>query len=485
MNLVKNLTGAVVMLWGVTFLFACDSNDDIFLNDSVAVNERSDPGDETFVSSKQALETASIFFDTLLDSIATKSGVKEQKIIASIEAKKDSDNGTPLMYIINYEDGGFIIISATKNYYPVLAYSEKNSFVIHERMYGVLNWMEEMTEEIRESDTQDDKTLFKMHNMWKRYKKTEEDKTASDVKTKSSAEELTAFSRRVAELRNQYYDRGYRYYKLSDVLDKSLLPFAVSANLYAQAESLASPLEYTIVGIKNEDRFKTVGPLLTTNWHQGSPYNSLCPNSNRPAGCAAVAMAQIMNFYKQPQSLTYNGHTVNWNDMPNEAPYVVTVAHQVSNTHYFKLPLLIDVAFAWPHDIDDGFRAIGYSVSNKEHNDQDVGNELFIRQRPVMMLGFPGAVNPNGHYWVCDGADNSKHTIYYFAEYRLVSSGTNYEYDDIGGPSAENPALYEYGYAGYHCNWGWGNSYCDGWYASADSPKGNFNHYRENFYVHP
>ncbi|RGX77906.1 Spi family protease inhibitor, partial [Bacteroides stercorirosoris] len=32
----------------------------------------------------------------------------------------DKENNLPLMYIINYNKGGFIIISATKNYYPIL-----------------------------------------------------------------------------------------------------------------------------------------------------------------------------------------------------------------------------------------------------------------------------------------------------------------------------------------------------------------------------
>ena len=47
-------------------------------------------------------------------------------------------------------------------------------------------------------------------------------------------------------------------------------------------------------------------PLLTTKWHQGCLYNSLCPLiENQPCGhaevgCVAVAMGQIMNYWQFP-----------------------------------------------------------------------------------------------------------------------------------------------------------------------------------------
>lgn len=51
-----------------------------------------------------------------------------------------------------------------------------------------------------------------------------------------------------------------------------------------------------------------VAPLLQTEWGQQDPYNRLCPefyyNSGRKehcrAGCVAVSMAQVMNYYQYP-----------------------------------------------------------------------------------------------------------------------------------------------------------------------------------------
>ncbi|MBU0717378.1 MAG: C10 family peptidase [Planctomycetes bacterium] len=49
----------------------------------------------------------------------------------------------------------------------------------------------------------------------------------------------------------------------------------------------------------------TVGPLLTTLWHQYSPYNKFCPEGDGGqtlAGCVAAATAQVMNYHQWPVS---------------------------------------------------------------------------------------------------------------------------------------------------------------------------------------
>ena len=43
-----------------------------------------------------------------------------------------------------------------------------------------------------------------------------------------------------------------------------------------------------------------VEPLLKTKWKQRSPYNYFCPKGY-PAGCAAIAMAQVIRYYEWPK----------------------------------------------------------------------------------------------------------------------------------------------------------------------------------------
>jgi hypothetical protein len=59
-----------------------------------------------------------------------------------------------------------------------------------------------------------------------------------------------------------------------------------------------------------------INPLLTTSWHQNSPYNESCPmgdGGRTVVGCGATAMAQIMAYWKYPssgsgsRSYTWNG----------------------------------------------------------------------------------------------------------------------------------------------------------------------------------
>jgi hypothetical protein len=48
---------------------------------------------------------------------------------------------------------------------------------------------------------------------------------------------------------------------------------------------------------------ETVGPLLTTSWHQGYPYNLLCPMGDGGrcvVGCVATATAQILAYWNWP-----------------------------------------------------------------------------------------------------------------------------------------------------------------------------------------
>ena len=62
------------------------------------------------------------------------------------------------------------------------------------------------------------------------------------------------------------------------------------------------------VKIRNANLGQSVSPMLTTTWQQGSnngrsPYNRLCPKdggSTCLVGCAAVSLAQVMNYWKYP-----------------------------------------------------------------------------------------------------------------------------------------------------------------------------------------
>lgn len=54
----------------------------------------------------------------------------EDQEIKSVETIYLKDGTSPSMYLVKYHGGGFTIVSATEDYYPVLAYSKDNSIDI-------------------------------------------------------------------------------------------------------------------------------------------------------------------------------------------------------------------------------------------------------------------------------------------------------------------------------------------------------------------
>lgn len=127
--------GVLFLLTAVTI--AC--NKDLITNTEVQEKVFRESDDVTFVSTSKANKIARAFFGTLSNDPVTKSSIN----LVSTETIRDSSSeNNPLMYVINYADGGFVIISATKDYYPVLAYSDEGSFVLSEDMGSVAVWWE-------------------------------------------------------------------------------------------------------------------------------------------------------------------------------------------------------------------------------------------------------------------------------------------------------------------------------------------------------
>lgn len=76
----------------------------------------------------------------------TKSG-SEKELKDSSVIKSDNE---AMMYIFNYNDG-FTIIGASKEIYPILAYSETGSFTEGADIPGLSTWIDFTKEEIKNS----------------------------------------------------------------------------------------------------------------------------------------------------------------------------------------------------------------------------------------------------------------------------------------------------------------------------------------------
>ena len=432
---------------------------------------------QDFVSISQASEVASLFMAQNVQALdAETRGVPafdNSKNIESIKTVYGEDK-MPSMYVINYEGGGFVIVSATKNYYPILAYSETNSIDVEKaKQSGFSIWMDETNWAIKESDMQNAETLANMRSMWEAYEILPA--TISDA-TSDHYRDGTMFRERLGELYTLC--PGYSFGPLSSA--RSFLSQSDYESLVEKADLYGSPLEFTIVGYKSNNR--KVGPLMNTIWGQEGGYNALCPNEY-PAGCVAIAMAQIEKYHEWPRSFDWSSMA---NDRPTSASQsLIAMIGKAVNMDYGK-----DESGASLGDTKRGFEAMGYTVSKRDHDMWDVESEIFFRGRPVCMAGdrknFIG-ITWKGHVWVCDGAEEYGSSCSYFVEY-LVNRSTNPSYSSCGFPSYMGPATSSgSGRIYFHMNWGWSGT-GNGWFGGDNvnpTDDRNYQYGRENLYVSP
>lgn len=78
-----------------------------------------------------------------------------------------------------------------------------------------------------------------------------------------------------------------------------------------------------------------IAPMVTASWNQSTPFNDECPNG-AVAGCGAIAVAQILNYYKKPAhgfgratytlgndvvvDVDFDNQAIDWNHIRNSYP---------------------------------------------------------------------------------------------------------------------------------------------------------------------
>ena len=181
---------------------------------------------------------------------------------------------------------------------------------------------------------------------------------------------------------------------------------------------------------------KAVEPLLTTKWHQGCLYNSLCPEMSGPCGhaevgCVAVAMGQIMNYWKYP-TIGYGSHSYNnagntltadfgnteydWDHTPDSLSEASSEEEiEAVATLLFHCGVSVEMSYtpggsgAYSRDVVDALKDYFLYSKDLHREKKDDDNLLWLnklrncigQQRPVYYSG----TGNGGHAFVCDGYD--------------------------------------------------------------------------------
>lgn len=198
-----------------------------------------------------------------------------------------------------------------------------------------------------------------------------------------------------------------------------------------------------------------IGPLLTCQWNQDSPYNNLCPvylGMKSVTGCVATAMAQVMYYHKWPE--VCQGGTVNY----------------TSNMGgFYKKELSLDfdsVRFDWSNMLDS------YNNDATQENINAVAELMMTVGYSVRMMYSP-LVSASYSFYIGEGLNYyfnySDYIQTHLREYFTTQGWEDVVYNQLahglpvlyGGTTSKDEG-HQFVCDGYrkdgyfHINWGWG-----------------------------
>lgn len=325
-------------------MFSC-SKEDPLENSNINVQEN-------FVELAQVKEIANgIYFEAKTNSTTSK-GTTSKSTKRTIEAISEVKNeGKTSFYIINYIEGGFILLSADNRTQPILAYSENGKFEPNEDFYplGLKFWMKDAKKQITDIQNSNIEQSENEKQAWK------------------------------------------------------LVQFVIAnpnSSIFSK-EPVKECYEYT--------ETITVGPLLGTTWYQTGGFNDALTyincdgyNTQVVAGCVPIAMAQVMKYHQYPTSY-------NWSLMPSTYGTTTTAnfiadIHDAIGTVYPGQPSYAcgSTGVSTSADMGNVLKTqFNYSSAvSTDYNYSTVQSNLNYN-KPVILSGNDGG--PIGHMWVCDG----------------------------------------------------------------------------------
>lgn len=451
----KHLFFAAVALVGLT---ACTSEEEIFDSEKEAANENPDLSALCFTvqdtartvkSEARAMEIAGRF----LSGTEGKSRANTDAEVSTVY----QGNGNPAMYVVNYaNDGGFVIVSATKDTEPILAYSETGSFSLDSIEGSPAGmWLSDSKLYVEHSSTLPDSIKQRAAQQWERLTNTTVPVSKLQSRAWGDPEEAAA----VYQALEYYRSQGYEIYE-----NPQASVHVYSYNLNQALNNLSdqkdgdgySQREKSFLLIKTTYRQENVSPKTTTTWAQGYPYNCKLTQKHPKAqalGCVTVAVAQLMKYYAKP-----NGG-FQYDKMPDQlTAFSSGEGYEVLTDFLLTVGEKLNIDYANGNSNSSYKTGTNLLKSYGFSNAKYVDYADFFSVRDQIQRGPIGLraedKNGDGHVWVCDGYDHNT----WQTEYTLISY--NGDYMDAT-PTCFHTVYTEWngnGYHSMHMNWGWGGT---------------------------
>ncbi len=416
--------------------------------DGISLTSVDDPdpyiGTENQLTTSDAGKVARLFFKGNSDSRASS-----DVTVKNVVTIQDSE-GNPAIYAVNLDDG-YLLVSATKSYYPILAQVDHGTFSLDDTPSGRDVVIQDIVADIETSkDSVTDCSLI-----WKLYEKPR--KPQKEAISRASLDYGSEFDR----FTDYWYGYGYNIYYLTEC--KDILPSSVYDEFlsYVSYEDPWEGTQYSyehtamvIEKVNNPLVQPLKGPYLKTTWNQKAPYNGyeypLYGYDDSPAlGCVTIAVGQLMRYFEYPQDY-------DWSSMPNSLSYYESSTTLSSFLNKLKVELKVDAnGGSNIYNAQTALKNYGYSCQIVSHSTSAIETSL-NKGYPTYARGVGQGV---GHAWAIDGYKKNS----YFLEYRVFrlegTQAPKFAYDEVGDWTKQLRDSETF----YHMNWGWGGLN-DGWY---------------------
>ena len=231
----------------------------------------------------------------------------------------------------------------------------------------------------------------------------------------------------------------------------------------------------------------SIAPLLTSHWHQDSPYNDRCPfipgtNNRAVCGCVATAASQVIYYYRNDNPTAFNANTPTYG---TDEWHEIAVTESIKKGTPLKWGLMLDrYSGSEPADYHSAVADLVYGIGTMAHMGYSAngsGAQIWDLVNPLKSF-----FNLYSEYVSKDNRSTAtwEKMIYddLTAGHPMVYSGHN---DDNEGHAVVLDG-YQSSTGLFHFNFGWGGQ-GDGWY-TVDNETGmnGFHVYQEITYkIHP
>ncbi len=318
----------------------------------------------------------------------------------------ENEDGSVIAYIINRgNNDGYVVISANKQSYPIIAMSDNGSLDVNSILdTPIKNWISHMASVPRNNNIPDS-IAVNISKEWDIITRVDEPYTNASRSTGDSDIDNT-ISQAIAIWNSQ----GYTVTSVASA-NASAYPSTIANAIsnIQQSGGLISPnpAQTSFVLSKSTDNTNRVGPYIKTQWSIYPPYNETIKYFRDVVPQTVIAVAQVMYYHNKPDSLGLK-----------DLPLSIQTA-----TSKDPLPIFISmVTFSCGFDVSEedyngnlyyaelGLSHYGYSFDKEGFNVSKITSSL--RNHGPAILEYE--VESEFYFiWICDGFNTSTTTTSY------------------------------------------------------------------------